>query len=285
VFDNKILNSDCAKKIEKTENIAKTETIDIANNNANDLKTNDLLKHFGEIKSDNSINYTNNSAIFKAKDTNNTNINYIKTKIQQGSMFDEIEEELSYTHRVIGQIFNCYLIVAKGEEIYLIDQHAVHERLIYDKLMEQIESKNIAVQPLLAPQIIELSPLDSEVIEDLLEDIQKIGFEIEEFGDCTFKFNSIPIIFSSFNGYKFINSLLEDKNRLKRIDIKDILHNEIAKKACKSAIKAGQKLKDIEIQELIKQIEQNNPTQCPHGRPTIIKFTRKDIDKLFKRIL
>ncbi len=127
----------------------------------------------------------------------------------------------------------------------------------------------------------------------MLEDIRKIGFDIEEFGDYTFKINSVPIVFPTFNGIKFINSLLEEKNYLKNIDLnevvagdlKDALHNEIAKKACKSAIKSGQKLKDIEIQDLINKIEENKPVQCPHGRPTIIKFTRKDIDKLFKRII
>ena len=75
------------------------------------------------------------------------------------------------------------------------------------------------------------------------------------------------------------------EHNLKNIDLKDVLHSEIAKKACKSAIKAGQKLKDMEIRDLIEKIEQNKPIQCPHGRPTIIKFTKKDIDKLFKRIL
>ena len=115
-------------------------------------------------------------------------------------MFEEIEEEFSFTNKIIGQIFNCFLIVAKGEEVFLIDQHAAHERLIYDKLITQIENKNIASQPLLTPQIIELSAQDSSIIENLLEDIRKIGFDIEEFGDYTFKINSVPIVFPKFNG-------------------------------------------------------------------------------------
>lgn len=249
-------------------------------------KTSDLLKRFGEIKGDSKPDFSlNNSAILKANDfSGGINIS-ARRPIVQSTLFDEIEEEFSLSHKIIGQIFNCYLIVAKGEYVYLIDQHAAHERMIYDKLIEQIENKNIATQPLMTPQIIQLSPQDSAIVAGFIEDIQKIGFDIEEFGDYTYKINSIPIVFSNFNGEKFINCLLEEKFSLKNIEIKDILHEELAKKACKSAIKAGQKLKDIEIQQLITNIEQNKPIQCPHGRPTIIKFTKKNIDKLFKRIL
>ncbi len=248
-------------------------------------KSNDLLEKFSQIKSDKKFEFPNNSSIIKAGESTST-INFNKKPpIVKSNLFDEIEEEFSVTHQIIGQIFNCYLIVAKGNEVYLIDQHAAHERLIYDKLIMQIEEKNIATQPLLTPQVIEVSAKDSTLIENLLEDIRKIGFDIEEFGNFTFKINSIPIIFPTFNGSKFINELLQERNSLKNIDLKDVLHSEIAKKACKSAIKAGQKLKDMEIRDLIEKIEQNKPIQCPHGRPTIIKFTKKDIDKLFKRIL
>lgn len=246
--------------------------------------SNSLLKRFNEIKSENKYTIPNNSSIFKAGESNGKTT-LVKPPIVQSSLFDEIEEEFSLSYKIIGQIFNCYLIVSKGEYVYLIDQHATHERLLYDQLISQIEEKNIASQPLLTPQIIELSSKESEIIENLLEDIRKIGFDIEEFGDNTFKINSVPIVFPAFNGEKFINSLLEEKYTLKSISLKDALHNEIAKKACKSAIKAGQKLKDIEIQDLINKIEENKPIQCPHGRPTIIKFSRKDIDKMFKRII
>ena len=248
-------------------------------------KSNDLLEKFSQIKSDKKFEFPNNSSIFKAGESTST-INFNKKPpIVKSNLFDEIDEEFSVTHQIIGQIFNCYLIVAKGNEVYLIDQHAAHERLIYDKFIMQIEEKNIATQPLLTPQVIEVSAKDSTLIENLLEDIRKIGFDIEEFGNFTFKINSIPIIFPTFDGSKFINELLQERNSLKNIDLKDVLHSEIAKKACKSAIKAGQKLKDMEIRDLIEKIEQNKPIQCPHGRPTIIKFTKKDIDKLFKRIL
>lgn len=247
-------------------------------------KINSLLQQFKEIKSDKKFSMPNNSSILKANDTTYSNVNFNKN-ITQSTMFDEIEEEFSLSNKIVGQLFNTYLIVAKGETAYIIDQHATHERLIYDKLVEQIETRNIATQPLLSPQIIELSAIDSGIIGDMLEDIRKIGFDIEEFGQYTFKINSIPIVFPSFNANKFINMLLEDKNALSTIKLENVLHDELAKRACKSAIKAGQKLNEAEIQKLIEMIEENKPTQCPHGRPTIIKFSRKDIDKLFKRIL
>lgn len=245
----------------------------------------DWLAKFNNIQSEKKSEYKNNSAILKANDSNGISPNFRSAPQIKSDLFSEIEEEFSLNHKIIGQLFNCYLIVTKGEYAYIIDQHATHERLIYDKLIVELENKNIASQPLLTPQIVRVSPNDSITIESLLDDIKNIGFDIENFGDYTFKINSIPVIFENFNGEKFISSLLEEKFKLKRLDIKELLHNEIAKQACKSAIKAGQKLNDFEIESLIKNIEQNKPTQCPHGRPTIIKFNKKDIDKIFKRIV
>lgn len=266
----------------------KADDTQVANTNVelkNEQKPeNPLLKQFENIKSDKKFVMPNNSAILKAND----NLGFTSVfdeNIRQSSMFDEIEEEFSYSSKIVGQIFNTYLIVEKKDSIYIIDQHATHERLIYDKLKSELDEKQIATQPLLTPQIVELSPLDSSVVLDLLEDIKNIGFDIEEFGQNTFKINSIPIILDGFNANKFFNEILQDKYNLSNIKLQDVLHGEIAKKACKSAIKAGQKLKEIEINQMIKQIDENKPMQCPHGRPTIIKLTRKDIDKMFKRIV
>lgn len=270
------------KSQKANQNIEKTCNLD----NATNIKENSLLNKFSNIKADKKFEIPNNSPILKACDSvAETRLPNIKKPQIESDLFSEIEEEFSLNHRIIGQLFNCYLIVTKGANAYIIDQHATHERLIYDKLIVELESKNIATQPLLASQIVTLSPQDCTIIEELLEDINKLGFEMEQFGDYTYKINSVPIIFENFNCEKFINSLLEEKFKLKRIDIKEILHDEIAKKACKSAIKAGQKLSDFEIESLIKNVEQNKPVQCPHGRPTIIKFNKKDIDKVFKRII
>lgn len=276
-IDNIVKNID--NPSEKEEYTSKKQ----ANLEENSTK-NSLLEQFKDIKPDKKFVMPQTSTLLKANDISSSNFKLNPT-ISQSTMFDEIEEELSLSLKIVGQIFNCYVLVTKGETAYIIDQHAAHERLIYDQLIRQLEDKNIATQPLLTPQIVELSAVDSGIISEMLEDIKAIGFDIEEFGQYTFKINSIPIIFPTFNASKFINTLISEKNSLAQIKLDKVLHEEIAKKACKSAIKAGQKLKDAEIQKLVELIEQNMPTQCPHGRPTIIKFSRKDIDKLFKRIL
>lgn len=288
-------NNEIGEKLQSfaqnTQNLADNETEDKQQNiERKSSPSSGLLQKFNQIKSDdNGGRLLNNSAILKAGDVGGGlffDTKFMPEKIMpQSNLFCEIEQELSPDFKIIGQIFNCYLIVAQGEFVYLIDQHAAHERMIYDKLVRQIEDKNIAVQPLLTPQIIELAPQDCIIIQNLLDDIRAIGFDIEEFGDFTFKVSGVPIVLPAFNASKFINMLISDKYSLKSIDLKDILHNELAKKACKCAIKAGQKLKDIEVQSLIDDITKNKPIQCPHGRPTIIAFSKKDVDKLFKRIV
>ncbi len=193
----------------------------------------------------------------------------------------KIDNPLNY----VGQALNTFLIYDDGESIFLIDQHAAHERILFDKLKEGFLSYNLAVQPLLLPYVLEVNDAESEFIYNKFAFFKNLGFEIDEFGRNAYRISSIPLILGEMNLQRFFDLLLVDLSSLKNIDIKEILFDRIAQKACKSAVKSGDKLSKEETEIILKGIKNNLGLKCPHGRPIAIKITRNEIDKWFKRIV
>lgn len=191
------------------------------------------------------------------------------------------EEEI----RILGQIFDTYLLISTKQFMYIIDQHAAHERMLYDKLTKEIESNYISSQILLMPQIIEVSAQDASFLSEILPELQGIGLDIEEFGVNSFKITAVPTIFCGFKFKNYIDELLENKRSYQQIKVKDLLRDKLAMTACKAAIKGGDTLNEMEIRYLLSMMKDGLPLQCPHGRPAIIKLDRKDMDKIFKRVL
>lgn len=189
--------------------------------------------------------------------------------------------------KFIGIAFSTYIILENYESdtIFVIDQHAAHERVMYEKLMKEFNAESIVVQQLITPQIIDLSPPDYLNVKDNMEIFNQIGFIIELFDDKSIILRGIPLVFGKPDGEKlFLDILdsLEDNN----VEIYSTKLEKIMKIACTSAVKAGDNLKQMEIQSLLTQLNEcDNPYTCPHGRPTIIKFNRKDIEKKFLRII
>lgn len=187
--------------------------------------------------------------------------------------------------RILGQLFDTYLLISTKQFVYIIDQHAAHERMLYDKLIKEIETNYISSQILLMPQIIEVSAQDASFLSEILPKLQGIGLDIEEFGVNSFKVTAVPAIFCGFKFKNYIDELLENKRSFQQIKVKDLLRDKLAMTACKAAIKGGDTLNETEIRYLLSMMKDGLPLQCPHGRPAIIKFDKKDLDKIFKRIL
>ena len=187
--------------------------------------------------------------------------------------------------KVIGQVLNTFLILEDGENLYMIDQHAAHERILFDKIVENVNKKEKAIQPLLVPFILNVNNIEYDFLLSKLETIKEFGIDIDEFGKNSFKISAIPIILENLDLTKFFNEILGDINSLKIITIKDALMEKLAQKACKSAIKSGDKLSDSEINALLELMKGNLALKCPHGRPVTVKITRNEIDKWFKRIV
>lgn len=191
-----------------------------------------------------------------------------------------------FSYKYIGTIFNTFIIVEKDNYCYFIDQHAGHERLLFDKLNEQLKNKNVVVQQLLIPNLVSVNHLEFEFLQSKKEDLFQLGFEIYEFGSNEFKITSVPQLLCDLNIENFFNELLKDMNAFKSISSADVLRDKLASKACKSAVKAGDILSESEIKTLIKNmLNQTTPYLCPHGRPIIIKFSKTDFEKMFKRIV
>ena len=193
----------------------------------------------------------------------------------------KVDKELKY----IGQALNTFLIFEDGEDLYFIDQHAAHERVLYDKFIEDFMSNNNTVQPLLIDYILNVSTEEFEFISEKVSFLTQLGFSIEEFGRNSYKISTVPTLLSNINLKNFFDELLFDINSLKKIEVEDLLLEKISQKACKAAIKSGDKMSDGEVEYLLKLIKGNLGLKCPHGRPIAIKISRTEIDKWFKRIV
>ncbi len=193
----------------------------------------------------------------------------------------KIDKEL----KLIGQTLNTYLILEDGENVYFIDQHAAHERILFDKIVYAYNQKNVVKQPLLVPYVLNLNSVESEFLEAKISFFNDMGFDIDEFGVNTYRINSIPAYLTDLDVKKFFDGVLFDVDILKKLTVKDVLFEKIAQKACKSAIKSGDKLSEKEIEELLKLLKNDLGLKCPHGRPVAVKITRTEIDKWFKRII
>jgi DNA mismatch repair protein MutL len=185
--------------------------------------------------------------------------------------------------RVLGQLANTYIIAEGPNGLYLIDQHAAHERILYDRISAQWAQKEVEVQGLLQPITIELSPREEETLRASKEFLTEFGFTIEHFGDRSYVIRAIPALMARANIIEIISALLDS---LASKESPNPWEEKIAQSlACHGAIRAGQQLSNEEMRELIKQLEQTKqPRTCPHGRPTMIHLSSHQLEKEFGRI-
>jgi DNA mismatch repair protein MutL len=184
--------------------------------------------------------------------------------------------------RVLGQIANTYIIAEGPDGLYLIDQHAAHERILYDRILVQRARKQIEVQGLLQPITIELSPREEEVMRTSREFLGEFGFTIEPFGDRSYLIRAIPALVAGADTIEIISALLDSLGSKPGMNPWE---QKIAESlACHGAIRAGQQLSNEEMRELIKQLEQTKqPRTCPHGRPTMVHVSSHQLEREFGR--
>ena len=190
-------------------------------------------------------------------------------------------EELPF--RIIGVAFKTYILVECGETLLLIDQHAAHERLQYEKLMARA-SEGTASQQLLAPIVIHLSAREMAVISDNLALLSEAGYEVEPFGELDIRVRAVPFVMGKAEVRPLFLEMIQSLNQIKAATL-DARRSEIMQMACKSAVKAGDSLSDSEIAVLIADMQRTGaPPTCPHGRPVVKTLTKRDLEKMFKRI-
>ncbi len=185
----------------------------------------------------------------------------------------------------VGKLFNTYLLYELRDEIYIIDQHAAHERLIYDRLREQMRARKVVQQPMLLPFQLDLNVFESTFIRERLEDIREMGFSIEEHGATSFLISAVPLDLQYIDLKKFFNEILGDVSGYRAIKLEELLKDKLASAACKSAIKGGMDLTVEEVNALFRLMDGDMGLKCPHGRPVVAKLTKTELEKMFKRIV
>ena len=186
---------------------------------------------------------------------------------------------------IIGQIFGTYLIVEREGVVYIIDQHAAHERIIYDKLTKRLEPKYI--QPLLIPYKFKLSEEEAEYFEKMMPVLNKMGFDVDKKFDNYFIY-SVPDVVEEMNLDKFMSEMFKNMLTDKEITLLDLVKEKVCRMACKSAIKGRDRLNPGQISATIMSFldeEGKFPEKCPHGRPAVVRLPKSEIEKMFKRIV
>lgn len=275
------------------------ESDNLENNNLN----NDLNTGFNSSLNSNLTTGANQLNMTPSEFGNNTlqeDVNYNATansisnitnnKMVQRELTEEYDNFLSEVakpkHKIIGQVFDTYWIVEYNDKMYIIDQHAAHEKVMFESLMNKLENKEISSQMINPPIILSLSMSESQLLEKYLENFKNIGFQIEPFGGQDYAVRAVPSDLYTLDSEDVLMGIVDNLSNETGKMVPDIINEKIASMSCKAAVKGNSKLSYEEADKLIEQLLQlDNPYNCPHGRPTIISMSKYELEKKFKRII
>ena len=280
----KIIKEDCSDEyiIEGSINIENSFSIE-------DIEKLDKEQQFKdnlyESKYNNKEIYKSNSESINKSEYSDKLVEKLDDNIQEQFFEDIPSNKFSLAgYNIIGTIFDTYIIMNKGNSMYLLDQHAAHEKILYERYMDKFYKSSINMQMLLDPIVLELSNIDMLHVENNLDLFMKFGFEIELFGNNHIMIRCLPTIFGVPESEKFILQIIDNIEEIK--NNYELKGEKFASMACRAAIKANDKIQTIEIKTLLNELETcENPFTCPHGRPTIVEITKNEIEKMFKRIM
>ena len=281
------LNNEIKKEIENLSEI-KINTFESLSDYEN-KKNKDLVKDYFDIY--NAEVFTNFSEENLKREgseiniDNSVNNNLVESldKVGQLTFLEEDAKNIDFDNlQFIGIVFNTYVLFSRGDEMIMMDQHAAHERIRFELYMDRFKNDEVSIQMLIEPIIMELSPSDMTITLRNILIFERFGFIIEEFGHRNISIRGVPNTFGTPESQRFIYEIIDNIEKLG--NVYDTKYDEIAEIACKSAIKANDKISYQEAIELVNQLKEcENPYTCPHGRPIIVKMTKYDIDKMFKR--
>ena len=264
---------------------------DFDNNAADKATSNTLIEKTDDGNADNEFSkafYDLNSSSFLSSNGNlkNSDSEFVKNNYSDDDKSNNVAADF-YGEKatILCSLFETFLIIKKGERVFLMDQHAAHERIIFDKLMESIKNEQIISQPMLFSYVEEADDVAVSKIGELMPSLEKIGFEIS-IGRATNRIEilAIPSILTNLKIKEFLHNLINVLDE--SITVETLLYERICQTACKAAIKGGDSFSEEQLEYLLKTLTKNDlPTQCPHGRPAIIEITKQSLEKLFKRVL
>lgn len=208
----------------------------------------------------------------------------VETQAEQPrKLLDEISRK---DHRVIGQLFETYWLVEFDSRLYIIDQHAAHEKVLYERTLASLDTKEFTSQVIYPPILLTLNMQEESLLKKYMEYFQKLGYEIEHFGGKEYAVTSVPSNLFGLNGQELVIEILDSLAGFHGKETPQMITEKIASMSCKAAVKGNQSLSRAEIEALIGELlALENPYHCPHGRPTIISMSKYELEKKFKRIL
>jgi len=219
------------------------------------------------------------SKLFRTNKTNTDNVTL------DNQVSEEVENYTNKPYKLIGIAFSTYIIIEIGNELYVIDQHAAHERILYEKVKSNFyDDKDKESQLMLIPDIITLSHKEMDIAKDHIALFEKAGFIIEEFDGSSIKLLGVPNICIELNTRELFLDILDEINSVARTARQEIEEKFISTIACKAAVKANMRLEEEEVDSLMTELlKLPNPFTCPHGRPTAMKLTKYEIERKFSR--
>lgn len=271
----------------KLKQLNKDKNINNYNYKQPDNKTASEDLNISSIKENSNLETTYNTNSDIIKNTSSSDNNSIDIKSSEESTLKHSEPTPKFPDlRIIGQFRKTYILAEYLDTLYIIDQHVAHEKILFEKYVKDIENKEIVVQRLLIPCIIDLSLDDFECYKENIHVFADSGFVIEEFGGNTIALKEVPYFLGKLDAKNFLLSIIDNLKNLGSGKTVDVKVHKIATMACKAAVKANDYLTQIEMEKLISDLRYlDNPFNCPHGRPIIIKFTEYELEKRFRRIV
>ncbi|MBR9947083.1 DNA mismatch repair endonuclease MutL [Clostridiaceae bacterium Marseille-Q4145] len=209
-------------------------------------------------------------------------------KPEQLDLFDGklLSKEAAVHHVIIGQLFDTYWLVQFGEKLYIIDQHAAHEKVLYERLMKDLRNRTFQSQMLSPPIILNLSMQEEELFLKYRSCFTEMGFEIEEFGEKAYAVRAVPANLPGVARREILMELLDSLSDITGSGNSESLMDKVASMSCKAAVKGNHQMSAMEAKALIDELlSLENPYNCPHGRPTIISMSKYELEKKFKRII
>lgn len=225
------------------------------------------------------------SVSYEANINHEKNSNYEPITLESISS-EFLTEDAKKKHRIIGQLFKTYWLIEFEDKLYIIDQHAAHEKVLFERTMKRLKDKDFTSQTINPPIVLSLDAKETEMLETYMEEINKLGYVVEHFGGKEYMIRAVPDNIFHLNMKDLFIEMLDDFTNISGKATPEIVLEKVASMSCKAAIKGNQKISTMEMESLIDELlTLDNPFHCPHGRPTIISMTKFEIEKKFKRIV
>ena len=213
----------------------------------------------------------------------------VQPKPQQLDLFEEnfLKRDVRAEYKLIGQVFDTYWLVQYQDSLYIIDQHAAHERVLYERTLKGMKTREFTSQYLSPPIILSLSMQEAELLKENMDRFARIGFEIEPFGGEEYAVRAVPDNLFGIAKKELLMEMIDDlADGISSSMTPELIDEKVASMSCKAAVKGNNRLSAQEVNALIGELlTLDNPYHCPHGRPTIIAMTKRELEKKFKRIV